>query len=42
MFAIRNGNVPEYTGGIDPLIYLITSVDRLTRLSGRHQRSVGG
>ncbi len=29
MFAIDRGNVPEYVGGIDPLVYLVSTVERL-------------
>jgi hypothetical protein len=29
MYAIYCGTVPEYDGGIDPLVYLVTDVDRL-------------
>jgi ssDNA thymidine ADP-ribosyltransferase, DarT len=29
MYAIDRGNVPEYVGGIDPLVYLVTTVERL-------------
>ncbi|WP_370327702.1 DUF4433 domain-containing protein [Euzebya sp.] len=32
MYAIDCGNVPEYAGGIDPLVYLVTDVDRLVAL----------
>lgn len=32
MFAIHKGNVPEYRGGIDPLIYLVTTIERLMEL----------
>ncbi len=29
MYAIDRGNVAEYAGGIDPLVYLVTTVERL-------------
>ncbi len=29
MYAIDRGNVPEYAGGIDPLVYLVSTVERL-------------
>lgn len=29
MFAIDRGNVPEYAGGIDPLVYLVTTIECL-------------
>jgi ssDNA thymidine ADP-ribosyltransferase, DarT len=29
MYAIDRGNVPEYAGGIDPLVYLVTTIERL-------------
>lgn len=32
MFAIDKGRVPEYVEGIDPFIYLVTDVERLTAL----------
>jgi hypothetical protein len=32
MFAIDKGQVPEYTGGIDPLVYLVSTVERLVEL----------
>lgn len=32
LYAIKMGNVPEYTGGMDPLVYLGTTVDRLVKL----------
>ena len=32
MYAIHRGNVPEYTGGTESLVYLVTSVDRLVEL----------
>ncbi len=32
LYAIAMGNVPEYTGGIDPLVYLVTTADRLAQL----------
>lgn len=32
LYAITKGNVPEYTGGIDALVYLVTTTDRLTEL----------
>lgn len=33
MSAIHHGNVPEYTGGTESLVYLMTSVERLVALS---------
>lgn len=32
MYAIHMGNVPGYDDGIDPLVYLLTSVERLVEL----------
>ncbi|MCA1704198.1 MAG: DUF4433 domain-containing protein [Actinobacteria bacterium] len=32
LYAIAMGNVPEYTGGMEPLVYLVTTVDRLAEL----------
>ncbi|MEO7196441.1 MAG: DUF4433 domain-containing protein [Pseudonocardiaceae bacterium] len=32
LYAIAMGNVPEYTGGMDPLVYLVTTADRLAEL----------
>ncbi len=32
LYAIAMGNVPEYTGSIDPLVYLVTTVERLAEL----------
>lgn len=32
MYAIDRGNVPEYRGGIDSLVYLITDVERLIQM----------
>lgn len=32
LYAIMMGNVPEYTGGIDPLLYLVTTAERLAEL----------
>ncbi|MGH3873529.1 MAG: type II toxin-antitoxin system toxin DNA ADP-ribosyl transferase DarT [Pseudonocardiaceae bacterium] len=32
LYAVAKGNVPEYTGGMDPLVYLITTADRLAEL----------
>jgi len=32
MFAIDKGQVPEYADGIDPLVYLVTTVERLVEL----------
>jgi hypothetical protein len=29
MYAIDQGNVPEYSDGIDPLVYLVTDIERL-------------
>lgn len=29
LYSIAMGNVPEYTGGMDPLVYLVTTADRL-------------
>ena len=29
------GNMPEYTGGTDPLVYLVTTADRLAELDCR-------
>ncbi len=29
MYAIDRGNVPEYAGGIDPLAYLVSTIERL-------------
>lgn len=32
MYAIDRGNVPEYSDGIDPLVYLVSTVERLHEL----------
>jgi hypothetical protein len=32
LYAIAMGNVPEYTGSTDPLLYLVTTADRLAEL----------
>lgn len=32
LFALAMGNVPEYTGGMDPLVYLVTTAERLVHL----------
>ncbi len=32
LYSIAMGNVPEYTGGVDPLVYLVTTTDRLAEL----------
>lgn len=32
MYAIHKGRVPEYADGIDPLLYLVSTVQRLTEL----------
>ncbi|HVQ96314.1 MAG TPA: DUF4433 domain-containing protein [Mycobacteriales bacterium] len=32
MFVIYRGGVPTYTGGCDDLVYLVTTVERLSRL----------
>jgi hypothetical protein len=32
LYAIARGNVPEYTGGVDLLVYLVTTADRLGQL----------
>jgi len=32
LYAIARDNVPEYTGGVDPLVYLVTTADRLGQL----------
>jgi hypothetical protein len=32
LYAIHRGNVPEYSGGTDPLVYLVTTVERLLDL----------
>ncbi len=32
LYSIAMGNVPEYTGGADPLVYLVTTADRLANL----------
>ncbi|MGI8631827.1 MAG: type II toxin-antitoxin system toxin DNA ADP-ribosyl transferase DarT [Solirubrobacterales bacterium] len=32
LYAINGGQVPEYTDGQDPLLYLVTSVERLVEL----------
>ncbi|MGH7750135.1 MAG: type II toxin-antitoxin system toxin DNA ADP-ribosyl transferase DarT, partial [Candidatus Dormibacteria bacterium] len=32
LYSIAMGNVPEYTGGMDPLVYLVTTADRLAEL----------
>ncbi|MGB6162377.1 MAG: DUF4433 domain-containing protein [Pseudonocardiaceae bacterium] len=32
LYAIKMGKVPEYTGGMDPLVYLVTTADRLARI----------
>jgi len=32
LYAIAMGNVPEYTGGMDPLVYLVTTAGRLAKL----------
>lgn len=32
LYAITMGNVPEYSGGIDPLLYLVTTAERLAEL----------
>jgi hypothetical protein len=32
LYSIAMGNVPEYSGGMDPLVYLVTTADRLVEL----------
>jgi hypothetical protein len=34
LYAIHMGRVPEYTDGLDPLVYLVTTVDRLAETCG--------
>ena len=35
MFVVDRGGVPEYSGGIDPLAYLVTTVERLVETECR-------